>query len=428
MSKTFCPIPWNSVNMINNGDFRVCCNSDYKDRIGTRLKKENGDLYNAGKDDWNEVRNSPLVKEVRKTILDGKWHSECERCRQEELSGVGSYRQKHVNDWSKWFGNRIDYNKALASTKTDGTLDTNQIPIDQIDIRYGNFCNLKCRMCGPHDSHMWYDDYEKLHGKTRFEDHDWFSNNENYKINFEKYGFNAHKLYFIGGEPLIIEEHKQSLKEIIESGKADTIRLEYNTNLTSVSDELIEIWKHFKEIRIAASIDGFGKVFNYQRHPANFNKVSEIISKLDTTSDLNIRLWFHLTVTSLNVFHVPEFIKWKLENQFKRWNKEDSPSPTISYHLCHTPEYYSIKILPIDLKNKIQNHYNDYIIWMENSSYSDNIKHDFKKKCQAILNYMNSEDYSQYLNQFINITKRLDLIRKQNITDVVPQYQHLFVE
>ena len=44
----------------------------------------------------------------------------------------------------------------------DGTLDVDKQVIEFFDIRYGNFCNLKCRMCGPTDSHMWYPDFIKL--------------------------------------------------------------------------------------------------------------------------------------------------------------------------------------------------------------------------------------------------------------------------
>ncbi len=54
---------------------------------------------------------------------------------------------------------RFDYDKAAAITDADGTMDVTQQDINFVDIRYGNFCNLKCRMCGPTDSHQWYDDF-----------------------------------------------------------------------------------------------------------------------------------------------------------------------------------------------------------------------------------------------------------------------------
>ena len=25
---TFCPLPWNSINIRNNGDIRICCNAN----------------------------------------------------------------------------------------------------------------------------------------------------------------------------------------------------------------------------------------------------------------------------------------------------------------------------------------------------------------------------------------------------------------
>lgn len=427
MSKTFCPIPWNSISIVNNGDFRVCCNADYKDRIGTLLKDKNNKKLNASDDDWSEVRNSPLMKDVRKKMLNGEWHSECERCRQEELSGLKSHRQKQVLDWSKWFGNFIDVDKAKKVTSNDGTLDTENQKIDHIDMRYGNFCNLKCRMCGPHDSHMWNDDYEKLYGKTEFKTHDWFVGSQGYLDNFEKYGFNAHQIYSAGGEPLIIEEHKESLRSLVKNNKAKNIRLEYNTNLTTIPDEVFELWKNFKEIRIAASIDGFGKVFNYQRSPANFDKVYKNMVKLDQAEDMNIRLWFHPTVTVFNIFHMPEFIKWKLvDSGLKNWNRINSPSPIVSYHMCHTPKYYCVRLLPQHLKDKVKKHYDTYIDWVHTTDLPDHVKTEFVKKCKGIVSYMYNEDYTDQLDKFVSITKRLDEIRKQNILDIVPEYAELF--
>jgi hypothetical protein len=40
---------------------------------------------------------------------------------------------------------------------------------------------------------------------------------------------------------------------------------------------------------------------------------------------------------------------------------------------------------------------------------------------------MLSEDYSkEWLDGFVNITKKLDEARDQNILDIVPQYEDLF--
>ena len=181
------------------------------------MSKEDGTPYNAGKDDWNEARNAEILKEVRKSMMKGEWHPECERCRQEEVNGIRSRREYENDDWGKWFGD-ISLEKVLPHTKEDGSIDAEKLPIEFMDVRYGNFCNLKCRMCGPTDSHKWYDDFVATTGRTHYKDthetikltknkkgkwhtdqYDWFQNNNRYWSNFEKYGPNAKKLYIVGG-------------------------------------------------------------------------------------------------------------------------------------------------------------------------------------------------------------------------------------
>jgi len=197
---TICPMPWNSINLRNNGDLRICCNTNsYSPQRGI-MRKEDGTPYNAGRDDFNEARNAVLLKDVRKTMMEGEWHPECERCRQEEINGIKSRREYETEDWG------LSEAQIHEVTEDDGTLAVEEQNIDFFDIRYGNFCNLKCRMCGPTDSHMWYDDFVTIHGKTSYKDthdliqlvqnnkgkwstdqYDWFKNADHYWEQFEKY-------------------------------------------------------------------------------------------------------------------------------------------------------------------------------------------------------------------------------------------------
>ena len=50
MSKTWCPLPWTSQSVRNNGDLRVCCHSKTSKSQGV-LKNKKGDVYNVTKDD-----------------------------------------------------------------------------------------------------------------------------------------------------------------------------------------------------------------------------------------------------------------------------------------------------------------------------------------------------------------------------------------
>ena len=63
--------------------------------------------------------NAEILKEVRKSMMKGEWHPECERCRQEEVNGIPSRREYENDDWGKWFGD-ISLEKVLSHTKEDG--------------------------------------------------------------------------------------------------------------------------------------------------------------------------------------------------------------------------------------------------------------------------------------------------------------------
>lgn len=447
MSKcTFCPLPWNSINLRNNGDMRICCNTNsYSPQRGI-MKKEDGTPYNAGKDDWNEARNAEILKEVRVSMMKGEWHPECTRCKKEEESGIRSRREYENDDWGKWFGD-MSLEKVLPITEEDGTIDTTKQDIEFMDIRYGNFCNLKCRMCGPTDSHKWYDDFVKTTGRTHYKDthetiqltknskgkwhtdqYDWFQNNNRYWDNFEKYGPNAKKLYIVGGEPLIIAEHQESLERLVASGKAGKIQLEYNTNLTMVPDRLVHLWEQFKQIRIGVSIDGIDDVFNYQRTPAKFDAVYKNMMTLQNNERINLKAWFAYTVTPMNVFHTAEFMKWKLtESGLDKFNPLEGMRPIITHHMCHSPKYYNIKVLPQYLKEQVSAHYQEHKDWVMTTDFSDKVKNNFVKVLDGIEKFMMSEDYSEeWLDHFVDQTKKLDAVRDQNILDIVPQYKDLF--
>ena len=443
---TFCPLPWNSINLRNNGDLRICCNTNsYSPKRGI-MTKEDGTPYNAGKDDWNEARNAELLKEVRVSMMKGEWHPECTRCKKEEESGMRSRREYENDDWGKYSGD-ISLEKMLPITEEDGTLDTSKQDIEFMDIRYGNFCNLKCRMCGPTDSHKWYDDFVKTTGRTHYKDthetiqltknakgkwhtdqYDWFQDNDIYWDNFEKYAPDAKKLYIVGGEPLIIDEHQESLERLVASGKAGKIQLEYNTNLTMVPDRLVHLWEQFKQIRIGVSIDGIGDVFNYQRTPAKFDAVYENMMTLQNNERINLKAWFAYTVTPMNVFHTADFMKWKLtESGLDKFNPITGPRPVITHHMCHSPKYYNVKVLPQYLKDQVAEHYQEHKDWVLTTDFSDKVKDNFIKVLTGIEKFMMSEDYSEeWLDHFIDQTAKLDEVRNQNILDIVPQYKELF--
>jgi organic radical activating enzyme len=73
---------------------------------------------------------------------------------------------------------------------------------------------------------------------------------------------NIRYIEFTGGEPFMIREHFQLLQKLVDTGRAAQVEIHYNTNGTQYPEEGEEIWKHFKNVEIALSIDDVANDLN----------------------------------------------------------------------------------------------------------------------------------------------------------------------
>ena len=99
-------------------------------------------------------------------MLKGEHPEQCIRCQTEEANGIISRRTYETSNWK----DSISFEKAAQMTSQEGYLDRSKNPIIHYDLRFGNRCNLKCRMCGPTDSDSWYSDTVKVWGANTFKD------------------------------------------------------------------------------------------------------------------------------------------------------------------------------------------------------------------------------------------------------------------
>lgn len=444
----FCPLPWNSINLRNNGDVRICCNTNsYTENRGI-LKDESGNNLNVRENSFSEIRNAPLLKEVRLAMMNDQWHPECERCRVEEESDIVSRRQYENQSYPDL------YDKAIVETLEDGTIPE-EFPLEYMDIRYGNFCNLKCRMCGPTDSHMWIPDSYKTGVRSYKEtdkvvriflkddkpsidyDYNWFADNEKFNSEVLSHITEIKKLYIVGGEPLYIQEHYQLLETLAASGHSSGIYLEYNTNMTTFPDKLIELWKSFRGVMVGASIDGYGKVLEYQRYPANWEILYKNLKKLnklvaesnpiryyENVEGFQACAWLAFTVTTINVLHVPDFIRWKIEESGLD-NFGVSTKPVISHHMCHSPPPLNIRSLHPMLKMTVEEKYEEFLQYSERT-YDKKIHNANVKIINSILKFMHGGDLHTEVdgwNRFVKYMKSLDEIRGESLLDTVPEYR-----
>ena len=440
----FCPLPWIHQDISNNGEVRVCCPSSVS-KGGGVLKKEDGSVYNAARDDLESARNSPTLKEIRSEMLKGESPSACIRCRSEEKAGMRSRRLQKIEHLK----NIISFEKARRLTGPDGSLNPAEIPVADYDLRLGNRCNLKCRMCGPSSSDSWYSDFVKISGSVFFQDHntkirfvkaknnvwrtegahyDWFLSPVFWK-SIKKTAPYVKKIHIAGGEPLLIDKYYDLLKTVIKYGSPENTVIELNSNLTFLPKKACELWKHFKKIQIGASIDGYGAVNNYIRYPSRFEKIEKSLETLDKSFD-NIQVWIAVTVSAYNIFHLPELIEWKIKKRFLKINKErTSDNPLITAHLLHTPPYLNIRILPKSYKDQVKQKFagwlRDFPDFLKGEGVSSEVSGRLEASAEKLLtgyvNYMNSEDLTRLIPDFRKYTLGLDKIRNEKLQNVLPE-------
>lgn len=443
-----CPIPWIHQAVQSTGDLRVCCHASHGPERGV-LKDAQGNSLKAYNTDLTEARNHPLLKEIRAYMMQGKWHPECKRCQTETESGVNS-RPIYENQY--WIDSGLyQWNNLLNFTDSDGNINTEEIECSFYDIRLGNFCNLKCRMCGPTDSSLWYDDYAKLWDTTSYKDshgrvemvknfknkfvpvsdpYQWYEK-EGYWIQMNRQMKEIKKMMIVGGEPLLIEKHYDFLQECVTNGYANNIILEYNSNCTSIPQRAFDLWKEFKEVRIGASIDGYGAVNDYIRYPSKFSHIHKNLVKLKRATG-NYKVWIAATINIYNILYLPDFIEWIIDNNL--FNAEDTDvRPILTPHPLHRPNFQNIRILPKDAKQYVEKNFNQKRIHLENV-ISKKIKDPFQKErslndmnkiLDEYINFMWEDDYSDQLKKFWQTTRKLDQMRNLSLEKSVPELYEL---
>ena len=443
---SFCVLPWIHLATRPNGDMRICCvanasGADSGEYDVGLVKKENGEPANFGRDLPTEAFNNDYMKSVRKTMLEGAVPASCTKCFKEEEEGIASKRIWETGTWH--LQEEIDIKELIAETSEDGTVP---YKLQYLDLRLGNTCNLKCIMCSPHDSSQWVIDHKKVYPifqsplikkqmgwDKKSHNNFWHENPEFWEEVYDQIP-NLRQLYFAGGEPLMIREHKLFLEEIIKRGYADKISLRYNTNLLLLDDAIIDIWKQFKKVKVGVSLDGIGDRNHYIRYPTDWATVEENLHKLDNTPD-NILCNIALAVQILNIKHIPDFIKWKVKSNFKKLNFEKNVAGQtnggglVGVHLVWIPTWMSLRVLPPEDKLEVRKLFADLQQWLWDN-YTQDAEFWEKnpygwKRWEGILDWMDAEDHTNLLPDFCEYIATMDQQRSTDFKTVFPEIAHL---
>tara|TARA_Y100001938_G_C8092100_1_gene435653 strand:+ start:2452 stop:3657 length:1206 start_codon:yes stop_codon:yes gene_type:complete len=377
-----CILPWNHIFGSITGKFHLCCHAEWE-----TPPLVVGDSTQSLSKIWN---NEPL-KKVRKQFLNDEVPLVCKNvCYDREALGVNSNRLS-VNS-------RFKNQKFLQdNTLADGSLTT--LPT-YLDLRFGNLCNFKCRMCGPDASTSWYRDSNSSYSKTI----DHYTNNDIIWEDIPNIIPNLTDIYFAGGEPFIQDGHYKLLQLLIDSPYAKNINLQYNSNLSYNKFKkfnLLEMWKNFKDVSIWPSIEGYKSHAEYSRKGLNWNTFENNVT--------HFRKHIKTFSSVINIFSIssmPELILWFKKQRIDYYG-------TILMH----PSYYSVTCLPKESKSFINNKYRRFL-----QKYRIFNKYDIKQ-IKDWLVFMNSRDDSHLLPEFKKEQIRLDLLRNESFESTFPEYE-----
>ena len=303
-----CILPWVSIETSPIGTARPCCLA--KDEI----TKPDGSKYSLRENTLEEMYHSNYMQDLRKDFLAGNKPVTCQRCWDEEAAGRVSKRMNSRIRLKEYYDN-VDWNN----------LNPDQLWF--IDLKLGNICNLKCRICGSWSSSKWaqeevhyavknaeiegltnYDKKQHL-AYTFLKEGAWPRESEVFWDNLKALLPNIKYFEFTGGEPFLIEQHFELLRYAVEQGYSKNIDIHYNTNGT-VFPEAADLWSNFKHVEIAFSIDNIEKRFEYERYGADWSEVQDNLKRFNKLRSAKVSTQLCTTMNIQNVYYLPELCDW----------------------------------------------------------------------------------------------------------------------
>ena len=307
-NRHFCPMPWTGLMYNFDGKVKNCIRSN--DKLGnikdTPVEKILLGPNNVSKQ-TNITNNQPAVG--------------CHTC----------YDLEHDKKGFDIISDRIFYIREFKKTTLD-TYQVNNFDLQTIDVRWTNLCNFACVYCGPEFSSKWADEM-----KVQFN-----TPSDKQLANFKEYIFkhakNLKHVYLAGGEPLLMKENLELLKELNPD-----VNLRINTNLSKVDTGVFDAVCKFKNVHWTVSVETVEEEFEYIRSGgcwSDFLENLNTIRKFDHKISFNM-LWFLLNYDT--VFGCVDYLKG------------------LGFHnnsfiigALLTPEYLNIRHLPNNVLNLLQ--------------------------------------------------------------------------
>lgn len=400
----FCIMPYVHMAVESDGSIRPCC-------MGTPLKNPDGSKINIAGSTLSEMFDHPERKKMIEAFDRNEEFPNCTECWKDRSEH--SARVK----FSTNFQGALEYTQqAMRGEKPESKMTW-------LEVKPGNRCNLKCRICGVHNSSSWTKDSYQLSSTFKQVGYPEFKKSPEYLYNESckwidevdvwcdtKNLENLELIHMMGGEPFMVPEHFELYKKIIADPNIDhnNIAIWYNTNGTYFpTPEQLDILSQFRSVRFSLSIDDIGKRFEYQRSLANWESVKENLIKFKQLQIQNPNQWvaeLDATVSIYNIMYLEEFVAAMLELGY-----DDLRDGT---HFT-TGSYTNLRSLNATVKKYITDfHANTKYKWVNDAVRYMNFKDDHqdvtvlrRKKEIQLLDTLRNESFAEVFPEMWELIK-----------------------
>lgn len=278
-NKSFCLYPW--IKSVNYNNHYTLCTQSYTPVTKTTEMKN-----------WQTDKK---FTEIRNKMLAGVKIKNCKACYDQEAIGKSvSIRRHETLEWA-----------AMLKVKSIKELKHIKSP-SYFELRFSNKCNIKCRSCSGHFSHLIERENKQIKDKK-------FHSLVN-KAKFDSFGGagelidwrNLKRVYIGGGDPSVQPELYRFLENCIAEKNTD-FELRLGINAVKISNKLFQLFKPFTKLVFSCSIDGTPKIDEYIRWGTKWDQKIKNIKKLQAQGH-TIAINFVLSIW--NVAHLGKILKF----------------------------------------------------------------------------------------------------------------------
>lgn len=407
-----------------NGHKKICCMPDQY------IEKQDGYRHYTMKDGLIEGWNSDYMKNVRLSMLNGKKLRECSKCYDKEAKGLPSLRTIVTN----WDGSNTphalvvkDLEEYKAMTKPDGSVE--HMPFD-VELHFGNVCNLKCKMCSTFFSHMigkellsiQKEDPSFFQWMQRQGGHvsnwstgdlsqvfDWYKDPEIKSKVFNQISDHVKKINVIGGEPTVIPEFWELLDFLHKKGTLKDKTIKLTTNGTNTNPKLTQWFGEAKSVVVMVSIDALELRNRYIRYPADWDtlmKNMEFYQKLCAGDDSKE---YHIA-PSPQILNLDQLADMHI--YFEKLGHPTFFNPHVS-----GPTIYDYQYFPLRYKQQVKEKLQSQLPFIKNQArvkqilpYIDTLDTEYHDRDFSKVTMRSFVKYNDYMDKFRKTDSWRDLI------------------